>query len=223
MAEEWRFFGCTLRDIDSQLGARCRATLTSGKEYTGYLYTVDPETQTALILLRQSQEPDQKQSQEHHFQNQGQDQPQKQQSLDGEQQIQAPSEDQKHMLCPTGLDERVLWTIVAVRQHALKSWMCPDGNTSDRLSLEEMDTITHISSGLSSPTVIQARKEALVEMLRSVGGLKRIPLETTADDPVVHIMTSAHVHPPYLAQSVECPNEVVRERVRAMVQGLQQG
>ncbi|KAF8935051.1 hypothetical protein BGZ58_005283 [Dissophora ornata] len=87
---------------------------------------------------------------------------------------------------------------------------------SDRLSLEEMDAIAHISQTPSSPAEIEARKSRLVAMLQS----KRIPVETAAEDPVVHIMGSAHVHPPYLPMSVDCKNTVVRERVKGMVQEL---
>ena len=45
-------------------------------------------------------------------------------------------------------------------------------------------------------------------------------MESHADDPIVHIMGSAHVRPPYVALSIDCANTVVRERVRAMVQEL---
>lgn len=49
---------------------------------------------------------------------------------------------------------------------------------------------------------------------------KRIPVESRAEDKVVHIMSSAHVRPPYVGSSIECSNTVMRERVRAMVQEL---
>ena len=45
---------------------------------------------------------------------------------------------------------------------------CIESPGSDRLSLEEMDAIAHISQTLSSPAEIEARKSRLVAMLRSV-------------------------------------------------------
>lgn len=62
MAQAWRFFGSTLRDIYTQLGTPCHATLLNGKIYSGYLYNVDPETETLLIL--QLQEPQESREQQ---------------------------------------------------------------------------------------------------------------------------------------------------------------
>ncbi|KAG0333334.1 hypothetical protein BG000_009252 [Podila horticola] len=81
-----------------------------------------------------------------------------------------------------------------------------------------MDTLVPVSASLASPESILARKAQLIELLRST----RIPVETTDEDPVVHILNSAHVRPPYLPSSVDCPNPVIRERVKAIIQELQQ-
>ncbi|KAG0295102.1 hypothetical protein BGZ98_001516 [Dissophora globulifera] len=177
MAEEWRFFGCTLQDVHCKLGSPCLATLLNGKVYSGYLYSVDPETHTVLILLRQNQE-------------------------------RAESTGPPDVGGP--------WTMVAIRRHALRSWECSDDAGDDRLGLAEMDVFAHIALKLDDPAAMEARKERLVAMLRA----KRIPVETTADDAVVHILGSAHVRPPYVPMTVECANAVVRERVKGMVQQL---
>ncbi|KAI1297783.1 hypothetical protein EDD11_006931 [Mortierella claussenii] len=161
--------------------------------YTGHLYSIDPETRTALILLHQEQ----KQTQS----------------------ITATAEPhgaEDAVRADKKLDVPVLWTMVAIRQHALKAFKLEDNTSSDRMSFEEMDTIAHISHKLRDPAEIQERKDKLVAMLRS----KRIPVETAAEDPVVHIMNSAHVHPPYLPVTIDCDNGVVRERVKGMIQAL---
>ncbi|KAF9101651.1 hypothetical protein BGX27_011388 [Mortierella sp. AM989] len=190
MAEQWRFFGCTLRDIHNQLGSFCSATLLNGIEYSGYLYSIDPETYTLLMLQRKQKESSNEQSQD--------------QNKNGEAGAGSTSGEAS-------------WTMIAVRQHALKAWTFSDSTASDRLTLSEMDTIAHISQTLGNPAEISARKDRLVTLLRS----KRIPVETTAEDMVVHIMNCAHVRPPYLAVSIDCSNAVIRERVKGMIQELQ--
>jgi hypothetical protein len=50
MADDWRFFGSSLRDVYSHLGWTCHVTLKSGKDYSGHLYNVDPETWTLLLV-----------------------------------------------------------------------------------------------------------------------------------------------------------------------------
>ncbi|KAG0002758.1 hypothetical protein BGZ65_002346 [Modicella reniformis] len=195
MAEEWRFFGFTLQDIHSKLGSPCVATLV-GSEYSGYLYNIDPETYTVFILQRLCQ-----------GQGQGQDQGQ------GLTQEQVAHGDN----IETNVKENhEAWDIVVVRQHALKGFEFQNDSEPDNLSVEEMDSIARVPHALIDPAKIKARKEGLVAMLRS----KRIPVETSAEDAVVHIMNSAHVHPPYLPLSVECANGVMLERVRSMIQEL---
>ncbi|KAF9357491.1 hypothetical protein BGX26_003622 [Mortierella sp. AD094] len=189
MAMQWLFFGYTLGDVYSQLGSVCRATLLNGMEYSGYLYSVDPETYTLLMLLRGKKES-------------SLEQPQSQRESD--------------TTVTGGLDTKALWTMVAVRQHALKAWECPDSSTTDRLSLGEMDTLAHVSQILGDEAEIKGRKERLVTLLRS----KRIPVETTTEDKVVHIMNCAHVRPPYLAASIDCANVVIRERIKGMIEEL---
>ncbi|KAG0003422.1 hypothetical protein BGZ80_007603 [Entomortierella chlamydospora] len=180
MAKQWLFFGYTLGDIHSQLGSVCRATLLNGMEYSGYLYSVDPETYTLLMLLRGKKGSSHEQSQSQH-------------------------------------ESGASWTMVAVRQHALTAWECPDDSSSDRLSLEEMDTLAHIPIKLGDEAEIKSRKERLVTFLRS----KRIPVESTTEDKVVHIMNCAHVQPPYLAASVDCTNVVICERIKRMIEEMQ--
>lgn len=56
MADDWRFFGNSLRDVYSHLGSTCHVALKSGKVYSGHLYNVDPETSTLLLVLDPSED-----------------------------------------------------------------------------------------------------------------------------------------------------------------------
>ncbi|KAF9199064.1 hypothetical protein BGZ49_010868 [Haplosporangium sp. Z 27] len=144
MAEQWRFFGSTLQDIHSQLGSTCHATLLNGIKYTGYLYSVDPETYTALLLLNRKKESDGN----------------------------PPHSQSEKDTTETALNKEGAWTMVAVRQHAIKSWECSESTSSNRLSLAEMDTLAHIAQILGDLEEINARKDRLVALLRSVRNYK---------------------------------------------------
>ncbi|KFH70272.1 hypothetical protein MVEG_03123 [Podila verticillata NRRL 6337] len=172
MADDWRFFGNSLRDVYSHLGSTCHVTLKSGKVYSGHLYNVDPETST-LLLIQDSSDDKEGKVNSHDFK-----------------------------------------TVVAIRQHAVKDFSIDKSPISRKLTVEDMNTLVPISASLASPESIHSRKAQLVELLRST----RIPVETTDEDPVVHILNSAHVRPPYLPSSVDCPNPVIRERVKAIIQ-----
>ncbi|KAF9362766.1 hypothetical protein BGX34_005542 [Mortierella sp. NVP85] len=197
MAEEWSFFGCTLQDVHSKLGWPCVATLVNGSEYSGYLYNIDPETRTLFVLKRKS--PNRP-----------------------SQQDQVISRGKEPMEAPIGHETKVeageAWTMIVVRQHALKTFEFQVDHSSDWLSVEDMDSIARIPHALIDPAKISARKESLVTMLQS----KRIPVEWSAEDAVVHIMNSAHVHPPYLPSTVKCANGVILERVKGMIQELEE-
>ncbi|KAG0344055.1 hypothetical protein BG004_004780 [Podila humilis] len=182
MADSWRFFGNTLQGVYSHLGAHCHVSLTNGTAYQGYLYSVDPETSTLLLVV-----------------------------LDQEGSPLAGDRVEDSVQMP---DSPVV--VVAVRQHAIKDFSINKSPESRRLTMEDMDKYVPISSQLLNKEAVHARKTRLVESLRS----KRIPVESTDDDPVVHIMASAHVRPPYLPSTVDCPNRVISERVKAMVQEL---
>ncbi|KAF9381105.1 Gem (Nuclear organelle) associated protein 6 [Podila verticillata] len=172
MADDWRFFGNSLRDVYSHLGSTCHVMLKSGKVYSGHLYNVDPETSTLLLIQDSSEDKEGK----------------------------VDSQDYK--------------TVVAIRQHAVKDFSIDKSPVGRKLTVEDMDTLVPISASLASPESIHSRKAQLVELLRST----RIPVETTDEDPVVHILNSAHVRPPYLPSSVDCLNPVIRERVKAIIQ-----
>ncbi|KAG0352593.1 Gem (Nuclear organelle) associated protein 6 [Podila minutissima] len=176
MADDWRFFGSSLRDVYSHLGSTCHVMLKGGKDYSGHLYNVDPETLTLLLL------------------------------------VQAPEDKEGKV------DSQDYKTIVAIRQHAIKDFSIDKSPASRKITMEDMDKCVPVSASLASPESILARKAQLIELLRST----RIPVETTDEDPVVHILNSAHVRPPYLPSSVDCPNPVIRERVKAIIQELQQ-
>ncbi|KAF9902624.1 hypothetical protein BX616_001870 [Lobosporangium transversale] len=188
MNEEWQLFRNTLREIYVQLGSFCNVTMLNEKMYSGYLYTVDPETRTVLILQQQRYHQERSQ----------------------ERQPSIPSNERSVL--------GSVWTMVAVRMHAMKDLEFQDNKGLGRLTLEEMDSIAHISRKLYDPADIQSRKNRLVAMLRT----KCIPVESTADDKVIHIMNSVHVHPPYVSESIECANDVIRERVKGMILRLQE-
>ncbi|KAG0227971.1 hypothetical protein B0O80DRAFT_497919 [Mortierella sp. GBAus27b] len=197
MAEEWNFLGCTLQDIYSKLGSPCVVTLTNRSEHSGYLYNIDPETYTLFLLKRQDQ---------------------------GQTQDQRPDQEQQHVQegpedkVETGdADNKDAWTMIVVRRHALKSCIFQDEPDLDRLSVQAMDSVARIPHALADPTQIGDRKRALVAMLES----KRIPVQVSDEDAVVHIMNSAHVHPPYLPSTVKCANGVILERVKGMLQEFQ--
>ncbi|KAG0035706.1 hypothetical protein BGZ82_005136 [Podila clonocystis] len=179
MADDWQFFGNSLRDVYSHLGSICHVTLKSGKYYSGHLYNVDPETLTLLLLLL----------------------------------VQAPEDKEGKVDL-----QQDCKTIVSIRQHAIKDFSIDKSSASGKLKVEDMDRLVPVSASLASPESILARKAQLIELLRST----RIPIVTTDEDPVVHILNSAHVRPPYLPSSVDCPNPVIRERVKAIIQELQQ-
>ncbi|KAF9937414.1 hypothetical protein BGZ67_001310 [Mortierella alpina] len=200
MAQAWRFFGSSLRDIYTQLGTSCHATLLNGKTYSGYLYNVDPETETLLIL--QLKDP-----QESHEQQQSEEQSQTEPPLNDA--AEAEKQDSR---------KRTAQSMVAVSRQAVKDF-CVDTGASDRLTLQEMDSMARVLSNLGSPEETKARKDRLVALLQS----KRIPVETTEDDAVVHILDCAHVRPPYSASSIDCDNRVVRERVKGMIQDMHDG
>ncbi|KAF9281428.1 hypothetical protein BGZ68_006643 [Mortierella alpina] len=198
MAQAWRFFGSTLRDIYTQLGTPCHATLLNGKIYSGYLYNVDPETETLLIL--QLQEPQESREQ--------------QQSND-QRQTEPPLNDAE-VRAKQDFSTRKAQSMVAVSRQATKEFHI-DSSASDRLTLQEMDSLARVLSTLGSPEETKARKAKLVSSLQA----KRIPVETSEEDAVVHILNCAHVRPPYNASSIECDNSVVRERVKGMIQDIQ--
>ncbi|KAG0213057.1 putative choline transporter, neither null mutation nor overexpression affects choline transport [Mortierella sp. GBA30] len=138
MAQEWRFFGRTLKDIHSHLGAPCHATLLNGKTYSGYLYNVDPETYTLLILQLQEQPENETQTQSH-----------------------AGHEvDTKQDTVKRGL------SMTAVRRHATKEFGI-DTSTSESLTLQEMDSMVRVLSNIGSPEQVKARKDRLVASLQS--------------------------------------------------------
>ncbi|KAF9573896.1 hypothetical protein EC968_007724 [Mortierella alpina] len=196
MAQTWRFFGSTLRDIYTQLGTPCHATMLNGKTYSGYLYNVDPETETLLILqLQEAQARGQQESEE-----------QSQSDSPPHDAVDAEEKD---------FGKRTAQSMVAVFRPAAKAFHI-DSAASDRLSLQEMDSLARVLSSVGSPEETKARKDRLVASLRS----KRIPVETTEDDAVVHILDCAHVRPPYSASSIDCDNRVVRERVKGMLQDM---
>ncbi|KAF9583349.1 hypothetical protein BGW38_009688 [Lunasporangiospora selenospora] len=102
------------------------------------------------------------------------------------------------------------WRMIFVRNHAIKEFRSEDPTGGLTLGLEEMDVLAHAVPRWEDPGEVAARKERL----------KRIPVESKEDDSVVHIMTFAAVHPPYVPASIVCSNDVVRDRVESMLQGL---
>ncbi|KAF9950317.1 hypothetical protein BGZ70_001428 [Mortierella alpina] len=199
MAQAWRFFGSTLRDIYTQLGSPCHATLLNGKTYSGYLYNVDPETETLLIL--QLHNP-QASREENLSTEQGQTDPPLSHAADAAKQ---------------DVGKRTAQSMVAVSRQAAKDFHI-DSLASDRLTLQEMDSLARVLSNLGNPEDTKARKDRLVASLQA----KRIPVETSEDDAVVHILNCAHVRPPYNVSSIDCDNRVVRERVKGMIQDMQE-
>ncbi|KAG0262046.1 hypothetical protein BG011_000399 [Mortierella polycephala] len=185
MAQEWSFFGCSLRHVHSQLGSRCQATLLNGKVVSGHLYNVDPETETLFIL-------------------------------------QTSNDQQNHVpgtiaAGPRDNSKDSVRAMVAMRKPFISEFHIADDSKNDKLELDEMDAMAHISPQVGSVAEIKARKGRLVAMLQS----KRIPVETTDEDAVIHILHCAHVHPPYLPSTIGCQNSVVRDRVESMLQDLQ--
>ncbi|CAO3564409.1 unnamed protein product [Mortierella alpina] len=198
MAQAWRFFGSTLRDIYTHLGSPCHATLLNNKTYSGYLYNVDPETETLLILLLQDPPASREQQQSTE---RDQTDPSLSHAADAERQ-----DDGK----------RTALSMVAVSRQAAKDFHI-DSLASDRLTLQEMDSLARVLSDLGNPAETKVRKDRLVASLQA----KRIPVETSEDDAVVHILNCAHVRPPYNMSSIDCDNGVVRERVKGMIQDMQ--
>ncbi|KAF9950686.1 hypothetical protein BGZ72_007696 [Mortierella alpina] len=198
MAQAWRFFGSTLRDIHTQLGTPCQATLLNGKTYSGYLYNVDPETETLLIL--QLQEPQESRERK----------PSKDQSLTEPPLIDAADAGKQDF------GQRSAQAMVVVSRHAVREFRI-DTSASDKLTLQEMDSLARVLSNVGSAEETKARKDRLVASLQA----KRIPVETSEDDAVVHILNCAHVRPPYNASSIDCDNGVVRERVKRMIEDIQ--
>ncbi|KAF9192181.1 hypothetical protein BGZ51_006155 [Haplosporangium sp. Z 767] len=184
MAQEWSFFGCSLRHVHSQLGSRCQASLLNGKVVSGYLYNVDPETETLFIL-----------------------------QTSNDQQNHVPGTMTAGSRDNSNDNARAM---IAVRKPFISEFHIADGSKADKLELDEMDAMVHISPQVGSVAEIKARKKRLLAMLQS----KRIPVETTDEDAVIHILHCAHVHPPYLPSTIECQNSIVRDRVESMLQDL---
>ncbi|KAG0297957.1 hypothetical protein BGZ96_003936 [Linnemannia gamsii] len=179
MSDDWQFHGCTLREIYNSLGFLCQATLTNGKTFSGYIYSIDPETFTLLILQvppTQAQEQEQSSEQtsiskhgssgvinrdteEHKSQDQEPTQTQAQVS---------PSKNQTSSNTTATMSASKQGgarpTMVAIRQHALKTF-----SIEGRLSTETMEALADLPVPPNiSPVDIESRKQSIIAMLDSV-------------------------------------------------------
>lgn len=153
MADDWRFFGSSLRDVYSHLGSTCHVMLKGGKDYSGHLYNVDPETLTLLLLV---QAPEDKEGK-------------------------VDSQDYKtivairqHAIKDFSIGMFTLSTI-ASRLYNIRLLLnkrifdrIDKSPASRKITMEDMDKCVPVSASLASPESILARKAQLIELLRSV-------------------------------------------------------
>ncbi|KAF9124506.1 hypothetical protein BGX30_000910 [Mortierella sp. GBA39] len=244
MSEEWRFSGHTLREIYNSLGSPCQATLANGKTFSGNLYNVDPETLTLLILqVPPTPTPTQERSPEkakdtilETSEQQQQERPlpedarkvQDQEPTQTQTQAQVSlSTDQQPTsnatLATNGGTQSVRPTMVAIRQHALKTFSIDtSASEGNRLTTETMEALAGLPAPPNiSPVDIESRKQSIITMLDS----QRIPWKTTGGEgagkeegEVIQLVVGGvRIKPPYTTSSVDCPNKVILERVQGMI------
>ncbi|KAI7860800.1 hypothetical protein BDC45DRAFT_492851 [Circinella umbellata] len=104
---------------------------------------------------------------------------------------------------------------IAIMHHALDR-IAVDQDL--KMTLKDMDELFNYNQEEydSNASWIVERREAFVAYLEK----SRIPFRYDLNDPVIHVLGRARVHPPYVTTSVLCDNNIIRDRVREMIMNL---
>ncbi|KAG2226954.1 hypothetical protein INT45_006361 [Circinella minor] len=101
---------------------------------------------------------------------------------------------------------------IAIMHHAM------DMIADLKMTIKDMDELFNYNQDEynSNASWILERREAFVAYLEK----SRIPFRYDLNDPVIHVLGRARVHPPYVTTSVLCDNNIIRDRVREMIMNL---
>ncbi|KAI8877698.1 hypothetical protein K501DRAFT_197614 [Backusella circina FSU 941] len=144
-----------LEDIVASLGCYTTVSLKDQSEYSGYLYTVDPEN--GHVILYTPEQP-----------------------------------------------------VTVIMSHVLDMLSI---DTDKKIEIESMDQAMHYEGKMYDKVWLDQRRDDLIQLLEK----KRISIQYEANEPVIHVLRSARVEPPYVATCVFCDNDLIRKRVRDIV------